>query len=78
MPVEPEFWQPKEAARHLNIHVRTLYDWVTPSEKSNKVRKPVLLGPKPPFYKFGRKCIRFPVKEFREWTKRFLVNQKGK
>lgn len=78
MPVEPEFWHPKDAARYLSIHVRTLYEWVSPS-KSAKERSPILLGPKPPHYKFGRNCIRFPVKKFKAWTERFFIdNQKGK
>lgn len=75
---EPEFWHPKEAAEYLRIHVNTLYEWVSNTKSSNR-RQPVLLGPKPPFHRFGRKCIRFPVKELREWTKKFFVgNQKGK
>lgn len=75
---EPEFWHPKEAAEYLRIHVGTLYEWVSNTKKSNR-NQPVLLGPKPPFHRFGRKVIRFPVKAFRDWANKFHVdNQKGK
>lgn len=80
MPAEPEFWHPKDAANYLNIHVSTLYEWVGSTKYKNlKEKGSVLAGPKPPFYRFGRNCIRFPVKKFKAWTERFFIdNQKGK
>lgn len=65
--VDPAFWRPKEAAAYLKIHVNTLYLWLNPAKRSRKY-EPLLRGPKPPFRRYGRSCIRFPVNEFKRWA----------
>src|SRR4029077_20073486 len=72
LPVEPGFWSPKEAARYLNAHVRTVYQWVAP-QQSEKARRTPIDSPPPPFAKLGRRCIRFPIKEFRQWANHFVT-----
>jgi predicted DNA-binding transcriptional regulator AlpA len=67
-----EFWRIKEAASYLNINVQTMYQWLNPSKNSSSL----LRGPKPPTVRFGRNCVRFPIKEFKDWAHNF--NKKGK
>ncbi len=74
---DKRFWSAKEAAAYLSVTVPTLYHWLktgteNESKKSNK--PPKLLGPPPPFRRFGRKCIRFPIEEFVKWAEPIKEN----
>jgi hypothetical protein len=60
------FWTSKEAANHLQVSVESLYAYC----KGNKTSpgKAKLIGSPPPFRRFGRNCIRFPIAEFIQWA----------
>lgn len=62
---EKRFWSPKQAADHLSIAVQTLYAYCR-EPKNGSVTK--LIGPPPPFRRFGRHCLRFPITEFIAWA----------
>jgi predicted DNA-binding transcriptional regulator AlpA len=68
-----EFWRVKEAASYLNVNTQTIYQWLNPPK--NNISS-VLRGPKPPVVRFGRNCLRFPVKEFKEWARTFGKKEK--
>jgi len=59
------FWKPKEAANHLDVTVQTLYAYCSEPKDG---RVPKLIGPPPPFRRFGRNCLRFPITEFIKWA----------
>lgn len=65
---EKQFWTAKQAAAYLMIHVATLYSWCNGKKRGS--RPPKLNGAKPPFRRFGRYCMRFPIAEFKEWAHR--------
>ncbi len=59
------FWTSKEAANYLSVNVWTLLAWCSGKKGAQSSK---LIGPKPPFRRFGRNCIRFPIEAFREWA----------
>ena len=69
---EPTFWRSKEAAAYLGISVHTLYHWLNPKKRKNGTH---LIGPKPPHRRYGRNCIRFPIKELQQWA---AAHEKGR
>jgi len=62
---DKRFWTTKEAANYVNVTVWTLLDWCGNRRGSHSSK---LIGSKPPFRRFGRNCIRFPIQEFIEWA----------
>ena len=62
---EKRFWTAKEAANYVGIAVDTLYGYCR-YKPSSKTRISI-----PPYRRIGRNVLRFPVKEFIEWTERF-------
>lgn len=65
-PQDPRFWKPKQAAEYLQISTQTLYSYCAPYKHWKRKSKPI--GPPPPFRRFGRNVIRFPIREFKEWA----------
>ncbi len=65
MSLDRRFWTAKEAAAYLQVSTTTLYAWCG-GYKWKKVSK--LVGPKPPFKKFARNVMRFPIVEFKQWA----------
>lgn len=68
-PEDPRFWKPKEAAAYIQVSLQTLYSYCGTHEhwkRRKKAAKPI--GPPPPFRRFGRNVIRFPIREFKEWA----------
>ena len=62
---EPRFWTAKQAAHHVGIHVATLYEYCRVKPKRNGHI------PSPPFRRIGKRILRFPIVEFKEWASRF-------
>ena len=71
---DPQYWKPKQAANYLSISVVTLYNWILP--KKDRYQNSTLSGPPPPFLRFNRNCIRFPVDEFIQWANTYHANGK--
>jgi len=69
---EKRYWTVKDAARYLNVHVATVYGWIT---DQNKERPCKLIGPPPPVRRFGPNCIRLPITEFKKWADTFNEGQ---
>lgn len=63
---DKRFWSAKEAAAYLMVSVQTLYSWCNSPKREWRASK--LIGPKPPFRKFARNCMRFPIVEFKQWA----------
>lgn len=63
---DKRFWSAKEAASYLMVSVQTLYAWCNGPKR--KWRESKLIGPKPPYRKFGRNVYRFPIVEFKQWS----------
>jgi hypothetical protein len=62
---EKRFWNPKQAADHLSVAVQTLYAYCREPGSGGTTK---LIGPPPPFRRFGRNCLRFPITEFIKWA----------
>lgn len=61
------FWTGKEAAAYIGVTARTLLSWCRgPGPYENRPCK--LIGPPPPYRKFARNAVRFPIQEFIEWA----------
>ncbi len=63
------FWTTKEAADYLGIAQSTLYEYIRPNARRNQTTK--LRTSTPPYRRFGRNVIRFPIIEFKAWADRF-------
>lgn len=71
MAAEQRFWTPKEAARYLNVHPRTLTEIVKRRRSAaGKIkRRQTYSSTKPvPHVKWGYRTVRFPVEEFKKWA----------
>ena len=63
------FWTTKEAADYLGIAQSTLYEYIREKPRRNQPSK--LRTSTPPYRRFGRNVIRFPILDFKAWADRF-------
>lgn len=74
-PEDKKWWTPKEAAAFLQIHVQTLYAFISPRKYKTNGK---LLGPPPPYRRISAKVIRIPRVKFIEWAERLDTPTQGK